>query len=338
LITSVKHRLLGAAGLVLLSITFGTTGYMVVEGWDFLDALYMTITTLTTVGYGEIHPLSTEGRIFTIILILVGVGTVLYALSAGAKVILEGELRELFGRKRLEKKIKGIRDHYIVCGYGRMGKIICRELREEKAAFIVIEKNPIETAGDESTLILTGDATNDEALKEAGIDRAKGLISVLPTDAENLYVVLSSRGLNPSLFIVARASEEGAESKLLRAGANRVVSPYSIGGLRIAHTILRPAVVDFIEFATKSGNIELQMEEIAIPEHSALIGQSLDQCGIGKELGIIIVGIKRKSGEMKFNPTFRTSINAGDTLIALGEINKLDILEEMAKGKHKKSI
>jgi voltage-gated potassium channel len=162
------------------------------------------------------------------------------------------------------------------------------------------------------------------------------LISVLPTDAENLYVVLSSRGLNPSLIIVARASDEGAESKLMRAGASRVVSPYSIGGLRIAHTILRPAVVDFIEFATKSGNLELQLEEIEIPEGAALIGQSLDQCGFGKELGIIIVGIKRKSGEMKFNPTFRTSIGAGDILIALGEINKLALLEEMAKGKHMK--
>jgi voltage-gated potassium channel len=325
-----------ASGLILLSITFGTTGYMVIEGWNFLDSLFMTITTLTTVGYREVHELSTAGIIFTLILIIFGVGTVLYALSAGAKVILEGELRELFGRKRLEKKIKGIRDHYIVCGFGRMGKIICRELREEKASFVVIEKNPEELAGYESTLILIGDATNDDVLKEAGIERAKGLISVLSTDAENLYVVLSARGLNPSLFIVARASEEGAESKLMRAGANRVVSPYSIGGLRIAHTILRPAVVDFIEFATKSGNIDLQMEEILIPEGSALAGQSLDQCGFGKDLGIIVVGIKRESGEMKFNPTFRTSIKAGDTLIALGEINKLELLEAMAKGRHTK--
>jgi voltage-gated potassium channel len=331
---SIRKKLILATSLIVIVITFGTLGYMIIEDWDLLDALYMTITTLTTVGYGEIHPLSTEGRLFTIILILVGVGTVLYALSAGAKVLLEGELQELFGRKRLEKKIKGIKDHYIICGFGRMGRIICRELREEKAPFVVIEKNPTDMTDDDSTLMLVGDATNDDILKEAGIERAKGLISVLPTDAENLYVVLSSRGLNPSLFIVARASEESSESKLMRAGANRVVSPYSIGGLRIAHTILRPAVVDFIEFATKTGNLELQMEEIAIPEGSELAGKSLDQCGFGKKLGIIVVGIKRVTGEMKFNPTFHTSINAGDIMIALGEISKLKVLEEMAKGRH----
>jgi voltage-gated potassium channel len=333
-----KKRLLLTFGLIFLAIAFGTTGYMVVEGWNFLDSLYMTITTLTTVGYKEVHELSQTGMIFTIILILVGVGTVLYALSSGAKVILEGELQELFGRKRLEKKIKDTKEHYIVCGYGRMGRIICKELKGEKVPFLVIEKSADALANAGAVLILTGDATSDEMLKEAGIEKAKGLITVLPTDAENLYVVLSARGLNPNLFIVARAGEEGSESKLLRAGANKVVSPYSIGGLRIAHTILRPAVVDFIEFATKTGNIELQMEEITIPEGSDLIGRSLDQCGIGKELGIIIVGIKRESGEMRFNPTFRTTIKAGDTLIALGEISKLKQLEQMSGAKHKKTI
>jgi voltage-gated potassium channel len=162
---------------------------------------------------------------------------------------------------------------------------------------------------------------------------AKGLISVLPTDAENLFVVLSARELNPKLFIVARAGEEGSEQKLLRAGADRVVSPYHIGGLRIAHTVLKPVVADFIEFATKSGNIDLQMEEITVPEGSKLAGITLDECGIGRELGIIIVAIKKNSGDMRFNPTFRTTINAGDTLIALGEISKLKILEDMAMAK-----
>jgi voltage-gated potassium channel len=169
-----KHKLFLAAGLIFFTVAFGTTGYMVIEGWDFLDSIYMTITTLTTVGYREIHDLSTAGMIFTLILIIFGVGTVLYALSTGAKVILEGELRELFGRKRLEKKIKGIRDHYIVCGFGRMGRIICRELRAEKAHFVVIEKNPSEVVGDESTLMIIGDATSDDVLKDAGIERAKG--------------------------------------------------------------------------------------------------------------------------------------------------------------------
>jgi len=329
-----RKKLFLALALIIIVIAFGTAGYQLIEGWNFLDALYMTIITLTTVGYREVHELSSRGMIFTIVLLMVGVGTFLYALSAGAKIILEGELQELFGRKRLEKKIKELKGHYIVCGYGRMGKIICRELKAKNVPFVAIERN-----GDflnnrlDDFLGILGDATNDDILREAGIERAKGLISVLPNDALNLYVVLSARELNPDLHIVARAGEEGSENKLLRAGADKVVSPYHIGGLRIAHTILRPAVVDFIEFATKTGNIELQMEEVTIPEGSSMADKSLDQCGIGRELGIIIVGIKRHTGEMRFNPTSRSTIKAGDTLIALGEISKLKVLENMSRDK-----
>jgi voltage-gated potassium channel len=327
---ALRKRLILSGILIFLIISLGTTGFIVIEGWDFLDALYMTIITLTTVGYSEVHPLSTEGRIFNIFLIVGGVGTVFYALSTGAKLVLEGELQELFGRKRLEKKIKELNHHYIICGYGRMGKIICKELKAKGVKFIVIEKNSAKLPAREDILILEGDATQDEVLQEACIERAKGLISVLPTDAENLFVVLSARGLNQQLLIVARAGEEGSEQKLVRAGADRVISPYHIGGLRIAHTVLKPAVVDFIEFATKSGNIDLQMEEVTITEGSRLIGRTLDESGIGRDLGIIIVAIRKSSGEMKFNPTSRNTIEVGDTLIALGEIPKLIMLEEMS--------
>jgi voltage-gated potassium channel len=323
-----KRRLILALALIGFVVSFGTIGYIVVEGWSFLDSLYMTVTTLTTVGYREVRELSSGGRWFTIILIIGGVGTMLYALSTGAKFIIEGEIQELVGRRRLEKKIKELKDHYIICGYGRMGRIIARELKSEKVKLIVIEKNPAVHEKEEAFVII-GDATEDDLLKEVGIEKAKGLISVLPTDAENLYVVLSAKGLNPDLFIVARAGEEGSEQKLLRAGADRVISPYHIGGLRIAHTVLKPAVVDFIELATKSGNIDLQMEEIPIPEGSGLMGLSLDQCGIGRDLGVIIVAIKKPSGDMKFNPTFRTLVEPGDTLIALGEVSKLKELEDM---------
>jgi voltage-gated potassium channel len=328
-----RRRLIIALALVLFIVSFGTIGYIAVEGWNFQDSLYMTVTTLTTVGYREVRELSSAGRWFTIILIIGGVGTMLYALSAGAKVLMEGEFQEVLGRRRLEKKMKELRDHYIICGYGRMGKIIVRELKSEKVKFAVIEKNAIIHEKEEAFLII-GDATQDELLKEVGIERAKGLITVLPTDAENLYVVLSAKGLNPNLFIVARAGEEGSEQKLLRAGADRVISPYHIGGLRIAHTVLKPAVVDFLELATQSGNIDLQLEEISIPDVSRFSGLSLDQCGFGKELGVIIVAIKKTSGDMQFNPTFRTLIEPGDTLIALGETSKLRVLEEMiAPGK-----
>jgi voltage-gated potassium channel len=329
-VEELRKRIMLSFGLIFFVISSGTIGYMLIEGWGFLDALYMTIITITTVGFKEIHELSQKGQIFTIILIISGVGTVLYALSNGAKFVLEGELQEVFGRQRLEKRLKDLKDHYIICGYGRMGKIIARELRHEKLLFVVIEKNGTILDEKDDTLVLQGDATKDELLKRAGIERAKCLISVLPTDAENLYVVLSARGLNPSLLIVARAGEEGSGRKLLRAGADRVVSPYYIGGLRIAQTVLKPAVVDFIEFATKSGNIDLQIEEITIQEGSHLENQTLDECGIGRDLGVIIVAIKQKSGEMKFNPTFKTAIQSGDTLIAVGETSKLAILEKMA--------
>lgn len=325
-----RKRLIFALIFITCVVIAGSAGYMLIEGWSCLDSLYMTIITIASVGYKEIHDLSANGRIFTIILIISGVGSVTYALTTIAKIVVEGEIQEIFGRKRLEKKIKELKNHYIVCGYGRMGRIICRELKEKDIKFVVIEKEPDTFESGEETLVLKGDATKDENLKEAGIEKAKGLISVLPTDAENLFVVLSARELNPKLFIVARAGEEGSEQKLLRAGADRVVSPYHIGGLRIAHTVLKPAVVDFIEFATKSGNIDLQMEEITVQNNSKLAGLTLDECGIGRDLGIIVVAIKNASGDMKFNPTFRTAIKAGDTLIALGEIPKLKTLEDMA--------
>jgi len=325
-----RERFVIAIGLVFLVASFGTAGFMLLEGWSFADALYMTVITLASVGFKEVNDLSVIGRMFTIVLIIGGVGTVAYALTTGAKIILEGELQEIYGRRRLEKKIRELRDHYIVCGYGRMGKIICRELKEKNIKFVIVEKQPDIHRDSDDLLVFIGDATSDEVLKELGIEKAKGLVSVLPTDAENLFVVLSARGLNPKLFIVARAGEEGSEKKLMRAGADKVVSPYHIGGLRIAHTVLKPAVVDFIEFATKSGNIDLQMEEVIIKETSQLVGKSLDESGIGRELGIIIVAIKKPDGEMKFNPTFKSAIIAGDTLIALGESSKLKNLELMA--------
>lgn len=330
---NVKQRIIPPIVLIIGVISFGTLGYMAVEKWNLFDSLYMTITTLTTVGYREVHELTEAGRGFTIVLILVGVGTMLYALGIGARVLLEGEIREILGRRKVSKRIENLEDHYIICGYGRMGNIICREMIQHKAPFLVVEKNPeILASIDKDILSMQGDSTQDQVLKQAGIERAKGLISVLSTDADNLYVVLSARGLNPRLRIVARASDEGAEQKLFRAGADNVVSPYFIGGLRIAHTILKPAVVDFIEFATKSGNIELQMEEVKVRGDSRIVDKALDECGIRKELGIIIVAIKRESGEMEFNPTSTTVIKKGDTLVAMGETKQLKALEDLVGG------
>ena len=332
---TIQQQIIRPAIVIVGVISFGTIGYSIIERWNLFDSLYMTIITLTTVGYGEVHTLSKAGKFFTIILILSGVGSMLYALGSGAKTLIEGELREILGRKKVSKTIEGIRGHYIICGYGRMGKIISKEMSSHGAHFVVIEKSPeVLATVDKDILAIQGDSTQDAILKEAGIEKARGLISVLSSDADNLYVVLSARGLNTKLRIAARASEEGVEQKLIRAGADNVISPYHIGALRIAHTMLKPAVVDFIEFATRKGNIELQMEEIKVKEDSHIMGLSLDECGMRKELGIIIVAIKRASGEMEFNPTSASIIKQGDTLIAMGEVNQLKKFEQLVSSKH----
>ncbi len=330
-----RKRALLSLGLVFLVIISGTVGYSIIEGWTLFDSLYMTVITLSTIGYQEVRPLSFTGRAFTIILVFVGVGAVAYGINNGIRIVFEGELQKAFGRRKLEKRLKSIKDHFIVCGYGRMGRIICNELRAKDVPFVVVEKElpELDADEDEETVFVYGDATKDEVLRQAGIEKAKGLISVLSTDAQNLYVVLSARELNPSLFIVARAGEEGSGQKLLRAGADRVVSPYHIGGLRIAQTVLKPAVVDFLEFATRSGNLELQMEEVPVDEGSAIAGKTIHEAGVGRELGVIVVAIKRKDGDMKFNPVHNTLIKAGDTLIAIGETEKLKALENLAKGR-----
>ncbi len=326
-----RKKVIQVLSLVLLIIVLGTLGYRMIEGWNFLDSLYMTVITVTTVGYGEVHRLSPKGTVFTILLIVGGVGTALYAFTEGARFILEGEIQEIFGRKKLEKKIKDLIGHYILCGYGKMGRIIARELQDEGVKFVIVEKDPATLEEKEDLLLVLGDATRDQTLKEAGIEKACGLISVLPNDAENLFVVLSARGLNPDILIVARAAEEGSEQKLLRAGATKVVSPYLIGGLRMAHTVLKPTVVDFIEFTTKSGNIGLQMQEVTVQPGSPLIGMSLEVCSVGDDMGVIIVAIKQATGETRFNPTHQSVIRAGDILIVLGEISKLKSFEERAK-------
>lgn len=326
----IRGRVILSVTLLALTISTGTVGYTIIEGWDLFDSFYMTVITLSTIGYQETHTLSTAGRLFTVFLVFTGLGVVAYTANYGIRFILEGEIQQVLGRRKMEKRIKEIKDHYIICGYGRMGQIICRELASSNIPFVVIECEEPVIDGDENIPFIIGDATRDENLHHAGIERAKGLVSVLSTDAHNLYVVLSARGLNKELQIVARASEEGAEQKLLRAGANKVVSPYHIGGLRIAHSLIKPSIVDFLEFATRSGNIELQMEEIPVTSKSKLPQTSIIDAGIGKELGVIIVAIKRR-GNMMFNPTGQTIMNAGDTLIALGESGKLKKLEEMAK-------
>ena len=312
----------------------GTVGYSLVEGWTLFESLYMTVITVSTVGFKEIHELSDNGKIFTILLIIFGASSLAYTLGTLFQFMVEGQLRTILGRKKLEKKISKLSGHYIVCGYGRIGRLICREFAAKPAPFIVVEQDPelcrqIEESG---FLYVQGDATRDEILLSAGIRQAKSLITAVTSDSANVYITLTARGLNPDLFILARASEEGAEIKLMRAGANKVVSPYTIGASRMAHALLRPSVVDFIEIATGDDDIELQLEEIRVSAKSRLAGTTLLTSDIRRKHGIIIVGIRKEEAKILFNPGSNTAIDAGDTLITLGERIAIKDLELIACG------
>jgi voltage-gated potassium channel len=310
----------------------GTIGYHFLEGMSLLDALYLTIITLTTVGYGDLHPVTPAGKLFTMVLVLCGVFTILYAATSIIRAVVSGEVADLLGKRYMERALANMRDHLIVCGYGRMGRLVCREFAREEVPFVVIDVNP-DLAQEFPTprgVALIGDATSDEILRRAGIERARGLVTVMASDADNLYTTMSARLLNANLFIVARVEDPSSEPKLLRAGANRVVSPYLIGGNRVAQAVLRPTVMDFIELATRTEHIELQMEETQVAARSPLAGTTLQDSKVRADLKIIIVAIKKPDGEMVFNPTPDAKLAAGDILVAIGHREHLDRLDVLA--------
>lgn len=319
----VRHLKVSLLVMSLL-VTAGTGGYMGIEGWSALDALYMTVITLGTVGFKEVHDLSDPGKLFTMTLIVVGVSVLGYIVGSLAQIMFEGQFQRIIGRKKVENRIRSLKNHYIICGYGRIGSLICKEFAARPLQFVVVEKDPaiVEKLSDHY-LAIQGDATKDETLLKVGIKDALGLITAVTSDSENVYITLTARGLNPDLYILARAGEEGSEIKLERAGANKVISPYTIGGNRMAQAILRPNVVDFIEIATGRGHFDLQMEEILIPGHSSFIGMNLITSGFRKETGVIIVGIKKINGRMMFNPEPQSVLDAQDTLIVLGQPNSI---------------
>ncbi len=311
--------------LLILIFVVGTVGYHILEGWPFLEALYATVVTLGTVGYGDFYPKSNEGRIFAIFLIIFGVGTMAYTFAMIMESFMEGRLKKILGRGKLKKQISKMRNHYIICGCGKIGYLICKELSGEGLDFIVIDNNEklIQRVEDEGFVYVNGSATDDQTLVEAGVERARGIVSTLPTDADNLYVVLAARELNPDVYIVARFEDEASERRLMKAGANRVISPYKVGGSRMTLALLRPAMLDFVEITTGTQRLSLRMEEVHVGGSSYVIGKSLADSGLRREYDLIIVAVHKESGTMVFNPAALYVIEKGDNLIAIGEEENL---------------
>ena len=319
-----------AIGVLLFIVS--TVGYMWIEGFPFLDAVYMTIITLSTVGFGEVYPLSPHGRIFTMGVIVVGVGVATYLFTSLADYIVAGELAGTLKQRRMMQRVNKLREHYIVCGYGRMGMQVAAELHELGLPLVVVDKDPHvgELCDRHNIPYVIGDATEDETLYQAGITRARGLVSVLNSDADNVFVVLSARTLNPELMIVARATSEDAEKKLMKAGADRVVSPYSMAGYRIVSLLLRPNVVHFLDTALRSRDLELWLEEIEIAENSPLVGKTLEEAAIRSRTGANILAIIRPTEHrlVDWSPSLR--LQSGDILIVLGRQEQIAALAELA--------
>lgn len=302
---------------------------MMIEGWDFLDALYMTVITLTTVGYGEVHEVSRIGQIYTILLIFIGVAFILFVAGSVVQFMVEGRIRTILGRRSLDKKIDRLKNHYIVCGYGRIGRVLCNQLQRKPIDLVVIDKNLelIPIFDDDKVLYLSGDASDEAVLHKAGILRAKGLIAVLATDTDNVFLVLTARQLNPDLYIIARASRDDSKLKLQAAGANKVESPYEMGAVSMAQRIIRPTVTNFLNLAFAHKRKDIQMEEIPVNSSSGLINVMLKDSGIRQQFNLIIIAIKKPDGSMMFNPSYETVIEAGDTVIAVGQEGNLQRLE-----------
>ena len=305
-------------------------GYVLIEGWSWPDAFYMTAITLTTVGFGEVRPLSTVGRIFTVFIILSGVGTVAYGFSRLGEYFLTGHVADRLRSRRMMRTIDKLQNHIIVCGYGRVGKSAALTLRDGKRPVVVIDNDPdgITTAQEEGFVVLHADATKDEALMQAGIDRAWGLVVCTGDDSRNLFIVLSARALNARLYIVARTIDAANEQKMIRAGANRVVSPYQIGGKHMANIVIRPHVTDFLDVVTLDGGLELWLEELVIQPSSSLAGQTVGTSNIRRRTGVTLVALLRYTGGTVM-PDADTVLNAGDELIVLGTREQLTSLEEL---------
>jgi voltage-gated potassium channel len=331
--TGIHFRIRYALLALLAAIIFGTIGFHFIERWPLADSLYVTVQTLTTVGYGDQTPRSGMGRMFAVAVMLIGAGGVALAISTIVQSVVQSELVATFGQRRRSRRMSKLSNHFIICGSGRVGSHLVRDLLRTNESFVVIEQNQQRAAefAQRGVNVLVSDATLDETLREARVEHARGLAACLPDDADNVYVVLTARDLNPNLRIVARAAEEQAEAKLLRAGANHVVAPTIIGGHRMAVALTKPAISEFMDSIT-ADELGLAFEQVEVDAASGLVGQELRATSIRSELDVVIISIRRQNGEMLFNPAGDSAIENGDILIAIGRADSLMKLNGLARG------
>ncbi len=317
---------------IAATLAIGTEGFVLTDHYTPFEAFYMTLTTMTTVGYGELHQLSTRGRVFNSFLIFFGVSTLFIAVGAMTQTIIEWEFGDATGKRRVKRMIDKLKDHYIICGYGRVGRGAAEELARAGVPFVVVDINPdrVERAMMAGQLAVSADSTRDDTLRQVGIERARGLVTALASDADNLFVLLSAKGLNPRIYVATRAAEEGAEEKMRRAGADAVFAPYSITGHRLAHALLRPHVVQFLDFTTTTSlGEDISIEQVTVGAQSRMISRTIREMQIGSELGVIVMAIRQSDGSMVFNPPADTPIRGGECLIVMGRQKSLRTLEKL---------
>ncbi len=313
----------------------GTAGYTLLEGWSLVESFYMTMITVTTVGFNEVREMSTTGRMFTVALMILGVGTLFYGIAIIAEVRFEERIRQIFGRRKLVKELDRLENHHIICGYGRIGSTVAAEYARESLTHVIIESDEsiISHLDQEGQIVILGDATLDETLAEAHVEKAKSLVCALATDAENVFVTLTARALNPNLFILSRAALESSIGKMQAAGADHVVSPYIMGGMRMAQSVLRPKLASFLDEVTGHATTDLDFDEVTVPEGSNLVGMALRESKISQETGVYLLSIRHNSGEMRFNPGPDFEIQAGDHLYALGTPEEVESLRKRVHAK-----
>lgn len=329
---SIRSRIRLALIVLACVLASGTSGFHFIEGWSWFDGFYMTLTTMTTIGYGEVHPLSHIGRVFNSFLIVASVIGGGFTIATISQALLEFEFGKAIGRRRMERELAKLSNHYIICGAGRVGRTVTRQLLARGQSCVIIEKDPARArwAENEKIPVIIGNASSEENLRKARIEHARGFVAAVSSDAENLYIVLTARGFSPDLKIIARASEEEATSKLLRAGATQVLSPYYFIGHRIAQLLLRPNVLDFIDTAIGAERLDIEIGEVQVREGSRLVGKSFADSAIRQQAGVIVLAVKGAEGAMTFNPAPDAVIHAGDCLIVIGGDDQLKKVEALA--------